>query len=255
MRLADINQASKAQNFKAQLSQQTQFLQKNGGDMLDLRIKKGNNLPSFKGENTAKLFTDKGMQIMMRHFAELKENEPNIADKVDAVKNFVLEFNSKAKENGVHIHLSWHDVTDNPKMSFKNLVYDFKNPRHGTVYGKSEDLYEIIKRADLVDKGQKIEFKPDAGEEDSMFPLGTFWPLDSSRFTNPNIREGISEQFIETLKTPGFSSLSRKFDYLLSAILESNEINIPFDSPMLEFSSYLNQITRAQEIPGIHYIV
>lgn len=164
MRVAIINQGTKSQNFnnKSYQQKQSQFIQKTGIDTLDLSIKTA---PSFKGRTVSKLFTSEGRQSMIDHFSILKGREPNIANKIDTIKNFLLELNTLAESKGQKIQFVW-EKEHGDGLNFDNMYYTLQNGNDGpfnyvntSVFGKAEELHELITEANLIDNGRRFDNK------------------------------------------------------------------------------------------------
>lgn len=112
-------------------------------------------LPSFRGREVAKLFTQEGLLKLKDHFSILTGREPHLADTINSVKTFFLELNEKAKSRGALMNVSWKPLEGQP-LSIKNTQYFIENGasnNKGYVYGYGDEFHDLITETDLINRG------------------------------------------------------------------------------------------------------
>lgn len=117
--------------------------------------------PSFKGKIVANLLTKEGRLNVMDHFSVIKNHDPENTDKIESVKQFVIELIDRIQEKGLNVNLT---LSNNGSNTLKSSYYSFSNANVGffdkpknNVFGDGEYLANLVQEVDLIDQGKELE--------------------------------------------------------------------------------------------------
>lgn len=104
---------------------------------------------SFGSKESVILSTDEGIKQLLLHFTIFKSYDPQNANKIDMIKDFILEVNRKARKQMTSLKVSYEQMIDNEGLKFNNMKYTFENGTHSfikkpTRYGSANSLYDLI---------------------------------------------------------------------------------------------------------------
>lgn len=155
MRVEIVSKTFSFKKNEKNFDNKTIFFQNNNTDTVELKMKN----PSFQGKNFARLFTEDGMLKMVNHFSDLKNREPELSDKIEAIKRFIVDFSNFSETNENFIKLGWEPIINSLPLTFNNTRYFIENEAGGlfskkkmVASGSGKSLHELIVHIDSSHK-------------------------------------------------------------------------------------------------------